>query len=234
MLDWPGLGLRAAWRFRSISSARRAAASPRSPRRARQNEPRALRRARRSRSHFSPSAAPTPIRPPDRRRDLVAPVRATWRSAARSPRGRASRRRRAGCCARTTDYRTSSRRRVSALTLDDVTCSGATIANVRDVVERRAAPQLDAVTADTALISFDGRRQRPRLHSTLAGSAAIRPQLRARATRLRSTRKVERLRADLSGADRRTSASAAPSAAIVLLVTYAKVANPPECAALGF
>ena len=117
------------------------------------------------------------------------------------------------------------------LTLADVTCSGATTPNVRDTAQNGAAPQLDAVTADTALVSLTvGGNDLG--YSTLAGECATpsAPPCSLDATALDA--KAERLRADLTAliADVRERA---PSAVIVL-VTYAKVANPPECAALGF
>ena len=117
-----------------------------------------------------------------------------------------------------------------ALTLDDVTCSGATTANVRDTPQNGAAPQLDAVTADTALISLTvGGNDLG--YSTLAGECANPSAAPCARDAAELDAKVERLRADLSAliADVRERA---PSAAIVL-VTYAKVANPPESAALG-
>ena len=117
------------------------------------------------------------------------------------------------------------------LTLADVTCSGATTANVRDTPQNGAAPQLDAVTADTALVSLTvGGNDLG--YSTLAGECGNPSAAPCARDAAGMNAKVERLRADLSAllADVRERA---PSAAIVL-VTYAKVANPPACAALGF
>lgn len=117
------------------------------------------------------------------------------------------------------------------LTLVDVTCSGATTANVHDTPQNGAAPQIDSVTPDTALISLTvGGNDLG--YSTLAGECANPAAAPCTLDATALDTKVERLRSELATLIADLQARA-PSAVIVL-VTYAKVANPPECAALGF
>jgi lysophospholipase L1-like esterase len=117
------------------------------------------------------------------------------------------------------------------LTLADVTCSSATAANLHDTPQNGVAPQIDAVTPDTALISLTvGGNDLG--YSTLAGECATpsAPPCSLDASALDA--KAERLRADLESLI--TDLQERAPSAVIVLVTYAKVANPPECRALGF
>lgn len=117
------------------------------------------------------------------------------------------------------------------LTLADVTCSGATVANAHDTPQNGAAPQIDAVTPDTALVTLTlGGNDLG--YTTLAGECGNPAAPPCTLDTEPLDAKVERLRVDLATliADVRSRAASAT----IVLVTYAKVANPPGCAALGF
>ncbi|MBY0277535.1 SGNH/GDSL hydrolase family protein [Candidatus Binatia bacterium] len=117
------------------------------------------------------------------------------------------------------------------LELIDVTCSGATVANVRDTPQNGAAAQSDAVTADTALISLTvGGNDLG--YTTLAGECGNPAAAPCVVDASTLEPKVAQLRADLTALIEELQARA-PSA-VVVLVTYPVVANPPDCAALGF
>lgn len=117
------------------------------------------------------------------------------------------------------------------LALVDVTCSGATTANVRDTAQNGAPPQVDAVTRDTALVSLTvGGNDIG--YSTLAGSCGNPSAQPCVLDEQELAEDVRALRSDLTALIDDLSARA-PSAAIVL-VTYAKVANPQDCASLRF
>ena len=116
------------------------------------------------------------------------------------------------------------------LTLVDVSCSGATTANVLDTAQGANAPQLDAVTADTALVTFTVGGNDIGYSITSISCGAQLP------TCVPDTAKLDTglatLKSSLTSLISAIKAKA-PNATVVL-VTYPLIVPPATCAALNF
>jgi len=135
-----------------------------------------------------------------------------------------------GSCDRSTHNYPSLVAAALRLTLDDVSCSGATTANVLTTTQYGNPPQVDAVTSGTALVTFTvGGNDIGYVATAFAcggrgsGCAVDQAQLSSALTALRIslTTVVSTIR------------SRAPSAKIVL-VTYPRLVPPTTCPALDY
>jgi len=116
------------------------------------------------------------------------------------------------------------------LTLVDVSCSGATTANVLDTPQGSSPPQIDAITPDTALVTFT------------VGGNDIGYSLTALACGTQSAACApDPAKLDAGLATLKTSLTSIVSAikakapkATIVLVTYPRLVPPTTCAALDF